>query len=396
MITTFYPPYNFGGAGIYVHRLSNELARRGHQVTVIHSIDACRLQAHRDPVQNCSDHPNVTVDGLARATAFLTSLVTQQTGVPFVYTSRIQKILGQGFDVINYHNVSLVGGAQALTYGNAIKLYTIHEYWLVCPTHVLFRDNRAVCAEKRCLPCSLVYRRPPRWWRYTNLLPRAVQHVDAFIAPSRFCRDAHHQRGFTAPIVYLPSFIPAAPLALRNEKATPYFLFVGRLEQLKGVQTLIPLFQNYPRARLLIAGVGAYEKHLRGLAQESDNIQFLGRMAGAELNALYRNAIALIVPSLCFEAFPTVIAEAFQQQTPVIARNLGAMPEIISESGGGLVYDNDAALIAGMDRLAGDRSDRHVLGIRGYDACQRNWTTDTHLRNYLPLIDRVAEEKNKQ
>ena len=40
MVTTFYPPHNFGGDGIYVHRLSNELARRGHRVTVVSAPDA--------------------------------------------------------------------------------------------------------------------------------------------------------------------------------------------------------------------------------------------------------------------------------------------------------------------------------------------------------------------
>jgi hypothetical protein len=40
MITTFYPPYNFGGDGIFVHCLSNELARPGHYVDGIHCIDA--------------------------------------------------------------------------------------------------------------------------------------------------------------------------------------------------------------------------------------------------------------------------------------------------------------------------------------------------------------------
>ena len=42
MVTTFYPPHNFGGDGIYVHRLSNELARRGHRVTVVSAVAAVR------------------------------------------------------------------------------------------------------------------------------------------------------------------------------------------------------------------------------------------------------------------------------------------------------------------------------------------------------------------
>jgi glycosyltransferase involved in cell wall biosynthesis len=44
MITSFYPPYNYGGDGIYVHGLSNALAERGHQVHVIHCLDAYRTR----------------------------------------------------------------------------------------------------------------------------------------------------------------------------------------------------------------------------------------------------------------------------------------------------------------------------------------------------------------
>ena len=395
MITTFYPPYNFGGDGIFVQRLANELAQRGHHVTVIHSIDAFRLQARHHTTPKYEDHPNVTVHGLASSSSLLSSLVTQQTGVPVMYAARIQGILQQGFDIINYHNASLVGGAAVLKYGQGIKLYTIHEYWLVCQTHVLFRYNREACTKPTCLQCSLVYRRPPQWWRYGSLLQNAIKHVNVFIAPSRFCRDAHQQRGFDAPMMHLPCFVPPAELAPSNKTTAPYFLFVGRLAKLKGLQTIIPLFRDYSKAKLMIAGTGDYEDHLRELAQGSDNIQFLGRVTGAELRPLYRNAVALVVPSLCYEAFPMVVPEAFQQQTPVIARNLGAMPEMVEDSGGGLVYNGDAELIAGMEQLVGNPGYRHELGMRGYDAYQKNWTTETHLQNYFAVIDQIATKRSK-
>ena len=75
MITTFYPPYNFGGDGIFVQRLSNELARRGHRVDVIHSVDAYRLRA-AEPARGYEDHPNVTVHALASSFGFLSALAT--------------------------------------------------------------------------------------------------------------------------------------------------------------------------------------------------------------------------------------------------------------------------------------------------------------------------------
>jgi glycosyltransferase involved in cell wall biosynthesis len=400
MITTFYPPYNFGGDGIFVRRLSNELARRGHQVDVIHCIDAYRLLARQEPARTYDDHPNVTVHGLTSPFGFLSPLATQQTGFPFFKSGRIQQILEKGFDVIHYHNVSLVGGPKILECGQSIKLYTMHEYWLICPTHVLFRFNRAACTRPHCFLCNLTYKRPPQWWRYLGLLEAAVKHVDAFIAPSRFSKDRHYEMGLDVPIVYLPNFVPTAEAtsptsegAVGEASEEPYFLFVGRLEKLKGLQTLIPVFRHYRKAQLLIAGTGSYESRLRQLAEGSVNIRFLGHLSGQRLQALYRQAVAVIVPSITFEMFSLVTIEAFRQKTPAIVRNLGGMPEIIEESGGGFVYETEEELVAGMDQLLADPSYRRQVGWRGYQAYQQNWTPEAHLKRYFALIGEIALRK---
>jgi len=191
MINTFYPPYSFGGDGIFVQRLSNELARHGHKVDVIHCIDSYRLGAGHYPVTAYDDHPNVTVHGITSPFGFLSPLATHQTGYPLFKSAHIQQILKKGYDVIHYHNISLVGGPKILEYGDALKLYTMLEYWLVCPTNVLFKFNQAPCTKPTCFACSLTYKRPPQWWRHFGLLQAAVKHVDAFIASSLFSKEIH-------------------------------------------------------------------------------------------------------------------------------------------------------------------------------------------------------------
>jgi len=207
MITTFYPPYSFGGDGIFVHQLSNELAERGHHVDVIHCIDSYRFLADGEPLSSYNDHPNIRVHGLKSWVGFLSPLATQQTGFPLFKSGRIRQILETGFDVIHFHNISLVGGPKILEYGQGIKLYTIHEYWLICPTHVLMRFNRAPCEQPHCFVCSLTYKRPPQWWRYTGVLEAAVKHIDAFIAPSRFVLNIHSHMGLEIPMIHLPHFV---------------------------------------------------------------------------------------------------------------------------------------------------------------------------------------------
>ena len=258
--------------------------------------------------------------------------------------------------------------------------------------HVLLRHNREPCGEPQCFRCSLAFRRPPQLWRYTGLLERQLRNVDLFLSPSRFTEDAHRSRGFTQPIKQLPHFVPtlegaSAPAApSQNGSRRPYFLYVGRLVKLKGVHTLIERFRNYP-ADLVVAGDGDHIGELRRLAAGLDNIRFLGPVHGNELKTLYAGALALIVPSIAFEAFGIVILEAFAQGTPVIVRDLGAIPEPVRESGGGFVYRTDDELTDAMERLRTDASLRAELGARAHESWRLHWTENAHLDGYFEAIE---------
>jgi glycosyltransferase involved in cell wall biosynthesis len=392
MVTTFYPPYNFGGDGIYVHRLANALAEQGHHVEVIHCIDTYRLMTGREPAGGYHDHPGVVVHGLRSPFGMLSPLATHQTGFPLL-KGRIGRILDRGFDVIHYHNISLVGGPGILAWGQGIKLYSLHEYWLVCPTHILFRYNREVCERPHCLTCTLTHRRPPQAWRYTGLLKRALEHVDAFISSSRFTIEAHRRRGLPLRAVHLPHFtLPPgnAPPPAPEIPEEPYFLYVGRLEKYKGLHTLFPVFRRRGAARLLVAGTGTYERQFRRLAAGMPNVEFLGHVDSSRLHTLYRHAVAVIVPTLAYEIFGMVVIEALSHGTPAIVRNVGGMPELIEESGAGFVYTTDEELISAMDRLLTTPALRQTLGLRGYHAYLKNWTADVYLKRYLALIDEIA------
>jgi glycosyltransferase involved in cell wall biosynthesis len=391
MITTFYPPYSFGGDAVYVQQLSRALASRGHRVDVIHCGDAYRALTSRDPHPEDPEPAGVTVHRLQSPFGILSPLLTHQTGLPLLKQAPLRRILATGFDVIHYHNVSLIGGAGVLDEGVApVKLFTLHEYWLVCPTHMLFKYGRDVCRRPWCVACTIVHRRPPQLWRYSGLLQRATRGIGTFIAPSRFVRDKHRQLGFEHPIAVLPYFTAHSAAPARSPgwppASEPYFLFVGRLERLKGLQTLIPIFRRYTKACLLVAGRGSYEKTLREMAAGTPSIVFLGHQSGERLRQLYANAIALIVPSVWYEVFGIVILEAFAQRTPALVRNIGAMPEIVTDTGGGVVYDSDAELVTAMDRLLAEPAVRTTLGHRGHEAVRTRWSAAAHVDGYLDLV----------
>jgi len=340
MLTTFYPPYNFGGDGAGVSRLSTGLADRGHQVTVIHDQDAYVALAGREPEPVPGD-PRIRVVGLKSSLSKLSLLATHQLGRPMAHSRQLSDLLDRGqFDVIWFHNVSLVGGPGLLRYGKGLKLYEAHEHWLVCETHVLWQDSQRLCESRHCLSCTLRQKRPPQLWRRTGLLAREARHVDAFIAKSEFSRDKHRALGFPRDMEVIPYFLPDLPPPPDTEPPhpTPYFLFVGRLEKIKGVQDIIPAFAGEHGPDLLIAGTGEYEQTLKDQARDHPRVKFLGRLAPEALPAYYQHAHALVVPSLCYETFGIIIIEAFRMGTPVLARRLGPFPEIIAK-GGGLLFD---------------------------------------------------------
>lgn len=198
-------------------------------------------------------------------------------------------------------------------------------------------------------------------------------------------------------MIHLPHFVPIphAPTSENNEPPRrPYFLYVGRLEKLKGVQDLIEVFRDYKSADLLIAGSGTFADELKRLAKGMPQIVFLGTIHPDRLEQLYHSALAVLVPSLCYETFGLTAVEALAQGTPVIVRRIGALTEIVDQSGGGLTFSTLQELRVSLDRLLADSSLRQRLGDCGRQAVRNNWSPEIHLKQYLDCIEDAKTERN--
>jgi glycosyltransferase involved in cell wall biosynthesis len=399
IVSTFYPPYNFGGDGIYAHRLANGLARRGHQVTVLHSPTAYEMLAHRTPTEPYHDHPNVAVHPVHTPLGKWGLLAIQQTGRPGLQAPALRRWLdNQTYDVIHYNNVSLLGGPHVFRYGRGLKLCTLIEHWLVCPMHVLWKFDREVCKQPSCVRCQLRGRRPPQLWRYTGLMRRAARHIDAFLGPSVFTIRMHQERGLRGNMIQLPLFHPE-PVPSREAQAAPsprrpYFLFSGRLEKIKGVQVIIPVFRALPDVDLLIAGTGDFEPELRSMAAGAANIKFLGRVDHARLQALYRDASATVVPSLCYETFGLIVAESFSTATPVIVYAQSSLEELVHTHGGGLLYRTPDELRGAIEELRANPGLRQRLGREGRAAYEAEFAEEAFLDHYVSVTRALLAQKH--
>lgn len=395
MVTTFYPPFHFGGDATYVRALSRALVEEGHEVEVIHCQDAYEVNGTDvTPTAEAAD-PGISVHRLKSRAGVLSPLITQQTGQPGLKAGALREILDGSFDVVHFHNISLIGGPGVLAYSRApVTLYTAHEHWLLCPTHIFWKNRSRPCDHPTCFSCSLISGIPPQLWRYTDLARRMVRGVDALIAPSAYTAKAHRDAGFLPEATVLPLFSTLeppdpAPFAQRER---PLFVCVGRVTKAKGVGPLLKEFETLPDYDIHVIGEGDARPDLQREFAHCPNIRFLGALPQRELISHYSAANALIFPSLAPETFGLAIVEALACGTPAIVRDAGGCREIIDQTEGGIVYQTSDELRDGVQRLAMDQALRHEMGERGRSGVRRLYTKEHHIAGYLDLIRRLSSK----
>ena len=143
----------------------------------------------------------------------------------------------------------------------------------------------------------------------------------------------------------------------------------------------------------MIAGDGDYGEHLRTLASGRSNVRFLGRLPEEDLRRYYRDAIATVTPSRCYEVFPLVVLESFREGTAIVARDLGPYPEIVHETGGGVLFDDHASLQRQLRKLATDPTIATNLGQRGQQGFEARWQESVAIEAYLDIIRETAAQK---
>jgi len=170
--------------------------------------------------------------------------------------------------------------------------------------------------------------------------------------------------------------------AQRDESATPYVLFVGRLAYRKGLFELLSAMliatKKIPQLALRIAGDGPLERRLRDVADRlglADAIEFMGFVPENRLASLYSNAVATVIPS-AYESGPLVLLEALACGCPFIAAPVGLVPEVMEQVECGIVI-NEARpehIAAAVERLVEEGSLRDRLGVAGRELVLREYT----------------------
>lgn len=224
---------------------------------------------------------------------------------------------------------------------------TLHNFRLVCPNGLLFRDGHA-CEE--CVGRSVawpgVVHGCYRGSRSTTAVTAAMiawhrargtwaTAVDMYIALSQFSRGRFTEGGLPKDrIAVKPNFLARDPGA--GDHAGGYGLFVGRLSPEKGLGVLLDAWSQlatpYP---LKVVGSGPLEARMDECGPA---IEWLGQQPTERVMMLMKDASFLVVPSECYENFPVTIVEAFATGLPVIASRTGSLAEIVRDHETGLHF----------------------------------------------------------
>ncbi|MGE5053070.1 MAG: glycosyltransferase family 4 protein [Acidobacteriota bacterium] len=331
IISSLYPPHVVGGAEKAAAQLAEALVRHHHEVVVVCLHPDSRamvedrngVRVYRLPIDNFywpfgrKEKPN----GFYRLAWHIRELWNSLAAGP------IGKILDtEKPAVVNTHNVC----GFSLAVWREVKrrdlrlVHTVHDYYLMCPRCTLFDKGRN--CERRCMSCRVL----------TATRRRLAQLPDSVVSVSQHALDEHLRRDFLADqpatVIYniqeAPKSHATESLSQREQSEDLIFGFIGRIEEEKGIETLLAATRHLARSnwKLKIAGkgVGEYSDKLARRFPDS-RIEWLGFTDAA---SFYGSVDVVIIPSLWAEPLPYVCVESVHAGKSLICARSGGIPEI--------------------------------------------------------------------
>lgn len=280
---------------------------------------------------------------------------------------------------------------------------TLHNYRLFCPNGLLWRAGRP-CRDclGRAFPWPGVRHACYRRSRPATLLAalsiaarRAAgawhDEVKAYIVLSRFARSVLLEAGLPEQkVVVKPNFVHPDPGPGNGSGA--YAVYLGRLSEEKGVMVLLEAWRRLRGLRrLVVAGDGPLADEVRRCSGRH-GIEARGPVNREEALALLREAALLVAPSLCYEGCPMAVLEALAAGTPVVASNLGGLPELVTpEETGWLAPPADpGALASVLETAFSDPPRLRSMRSRARRVYEERYTAEANYRQLMEIYSRAV------
>ncbi|MBI4779063.1 glycosyltransferase [Candidatus Falkowbacteria bacterium] len=230
---------------------------------------------------------------------------------------------------------------------------------------------------------------------YSGLCRWLFDSPAAVIFPSRWLKDLYISRKFfvRSKIEVFPNPVEGAARQAGGRAGGFKFLFLGQIEKHKGVFLLIEAFnkinKKYPEVELILAGDGSLIKKAREKATGNSNIKFLGWPGDERADELLGAADCLVYPSLVYENCPNAIQRALAVGLPVLASNLGGIPELLSGGAGALFKPADAGDLA--EKIARMIENKNNLGALAEAGKRKAFTFKAE--NYVKGLEEAIKNR---
>lgn len=222
--------------------------------------------------------------------------------------------------------------------GHKCKIvYTAHDYQLICPNHMMNNPNTHENCEKclgghftNCVKGKCIHNSTAR--SVLGMTEAAIwnlmgtyKYIDTIICCSCFIKSKLDENPlFAQKTTVLHNFID--DIKWKEEQKENYVLYFGRYSVEKGIRTLVTVCRELPDIPFVFAGKGPMEELLNNIS----NIKNLGFQEGKALEQLIRKARFSVHPSEWYENCPFSVMESQMYGTPVIAADVGGIPELVS------------------------------------------------------------------
>ncbi len=303
-------------------------------------------------------------------------------------------------DIVHVHNtlplISLSVYYAAKKEGCKL-VQTLHNFRFVCPGAILFRDEK-ICEDclSNGLSCSIKH----SCYRHSKVQTALVAFMTAFhrkkktfSKPDAYIALTEFQKSRMIPHLpedkiqvkpnYLekPVLIEDAKVLEQIQSFGDYYLYVGRIEKVKGIFVMLDAFRKMSDWKLVILGSGPENDEVHAYIKKYDckNITFLGFTPHDKALLYLAHAKAMILPTLWYEGFPMSIVESMALGTPIIASDSANIASILEHEKHGYLFKtgNSDSLCDGVKWLETDAN--RISTIQKY--CR-----DTYEKLYTPEV----------
>ena len=399
-----------GGPEKYMFNIKKMLEDNGHEVIPfsIHSNKNVETEYSKYFVEPIGGRDATYFDEVKKTPKSIWQLLTRS-----IYSTEVEKAIKKEIrDVkpdlvyiihfVNKLSPSVITGAKKMGVPIVLRL---SDYFLLCPRFDFMHQKKICedclskgyrsCIKKRCVKGSL-FASVIRVFsmKFHNFI-HVYRGVDAFITPSEFLKKKLVENGFNdKKITCIPTFT-SSKSEVGEQKIGTYGLYFGRITEEKGVETVIKAYEKLPDYELKIMGDDTTEEGLRLKEyvknHKMSNVEFLGFKDGTELEDVIKDARFTLIPSIWYDNLPNTALESFQYSKPVIASNIGSLPELVIDGINGYLFEagNEEALIEAIRKLD-DNDTVAKMGAESRKRLETRFAPQSHYDSLMQIFRKVV------